>query len=739
MSEKEKIVNIAVIAHVDAGKSTLVDAFLRQSDVFRDNEEVVDCVMDSNALERERGITIYSKNCSVIHNGVKINIVDTPGHADFSSEVERIMGTVDTVILLVDASEGPMPQTRFVLSKALEIGLKPILLINKIDKKDQRAEEVVDEVYDLFLDLNATDEQLDFPILYGVAREGKVSRSLDEPSDSIEPLFETILEHTEVYPDRDDEPAQMQVSALAYDDYIGRLGIGRIKRGVLRKGDSYIRTNNDGLQVRETISNLFVYKGLSRTPVNEARSGDIVVISGLPDVSIGDTVCAPECVEALPHIPIEEPTLSMNFHVNKSPFAGRSGKYVTSRNIKERLEKELEVNVGLEVEPTDSADCFKVSGRGELHISILIENMRREGYELAISKPEVILHRDENGQKVEPVEEVVCIAPAEYSGTIISKLNLRKGTMIEEPTLSMNFHVNKSPFAGRSGKYVTSRNIKERLEKELEVNVGLEVEPTDSADCFKVSGRGELHISILIENMRREGYELAISKPEVILHRDENGQKVEPVEEVVCIAPAEYSGTIISKLNLRKGTMVNMDEENGYVRLTYTAPTRGLLGFRTEFINDTHGEGTLIRRVSGYTPYIGEIPQRMLGAMISTDTGTAMTYALWNLQERGSLFISPQTEVYEGMIIGESSRNIDMDVNPLKNKKLTAIRSSGRDEAMLLTPPRVFSLEEALEWINDDELVEVTPDAIRLRKKGLTAQDRRNLYREKMAAAARDE
>lgn len=613
MSEKEKIVNIAVIAHVDAGKSTLVDAFLRQSDVFRDNEEVVDCVMDSNALERERGITIYSKNCSVIHNGVKINIVDTPGHADFSSEVERIMGTVDTVILLVDASEGPMPQTRFVLSKALEIGLKPILLINKIDKKDQRAEEVVDEVYDLFLDLNATDEQLDFPILYGVAREGKVSCSLDEPSDSIEPLFETILEHTEVYPDRDDEPAQMQVSALAYDDYIGRLGIGRIKRGVLRKGDSYIRTNNDGLQVRETISNLFVYKGLSRTPVNEARSGDIVVISGLPDVSIGDTVCAPECVEALPHIPIEEPTLSMNFHVNKSPFAGRSGKYVTSRNIKERLEKELEVNVGLEVEPTDSADCFKVSGRGELHISILIENMRREGYELAISKPEVILHRDENGQKVEPVEEVVCIAPA------------------------------------------------------------------------------------------------------------------------------EYSGTIISKLNLRKGTMVNMDEENGYVRLTYTAPTRGLLGFRTEFINDTHGEGTLIRRVSGYTPYIGEIPQRMLGAMISTDTGTAMTYALWNLQERGSLFISPQTEVYEGMIIGESSRNIDMDVNPLKNKKLTAIRSSGRDEAMLLTPPRVFSLEEALEWINDDELVEVTPDAIRLRKKGLTAQDRRNLYREKMAAAARDE
>lgn len=608
MSEREKIINIAVIAHVDAGKSTLVDAFLRQSDVFRDNEEVVDCVMDSNDLERERGITIYSKNCSVIHNGVKINIVDTPGHADFSSEVERIMGTVDTVILLVDASEGPMPQTRFVLSKALEIGLKPILLINKVDKKDQRAGEVVDEVYDLFLDLNANDEQLDFPILYGVAREGKVYTDLNNPSDSIEPLFQTILSHTEPYPDLDDEPVQMQISALAYDDYIGRLGIGRIKRGVLHKGDQIVRANADGAQVKESISNLFVYKGLSRTPVNEAHAGDIVVVSGMPDVSIGDTLCDPECIEALPHIPIEEPTLSMNFHVNKSPFAGRSGKYVTSRNIKERLEKELEVNVGLEVTPTDSADCFRVSGRGELHISILIENMRREGYELAVSKPEVILHRDENGVKVEPVEEVVCIAPE------------------------------------------------------------------------------------------------------------------------------EYSGTIISKLNLRKGTMVNMEEENGYVRLTYTAPTRGLLGFRSEFINDTHGEGTLVRRIAGYQPYAGEISQRMLGAMISTDTGEAMTYALWNLQERGTLFISPQTEVYEGMIIGESSRNIDMDVNPLKNKKLTAIRSSGRDEAMLLTPPRVFSLEEALEWINDDELVEVTPDAIRIRKKGLTAQDRRALYREKMSA-----
>ena len=607
MSNHEPILNIAVIAHVDAGKSTLVDAFLRQSDVFRDNEEVVDCIMDSNDLERERGITIYSKNCSVIHKGVKINIVDTPGHADFSSEVERIIRTVDTVILLVDASEGPMPQTRFVLNKALEIGLKPILLINKIDKKDQRAQEVVDEVYELFLDLNANDEQLDFPILYGTARDGIVQYELDQPSDSIQPLFDTILKHCDVYPDQDDQPLQMQVSALAYDDYIGRLGIGRVYRGVIEQGKNYVCCNQDGTQKKANISNLFVYKGLSRTPVNQAQSGDIVVIAGISDISIGDTIC-----------------------------------------------------------------------------------------------PE---------NAIEPLESIE----------------------IEEPTLSMNFHVNSSPFAGQSGKFVTSRNIKERLEKELEVNVGLKVEPTDSADCFKVSGRGELHISILIENMRREGYELAVSKPEVILHRDENGQKVEPVEQVICLAPEQYQGTIINQLNLRKGVMEDLNEENGYVKITYTVPTRGLLGFRSQFINETHGEGTLIRKIVGYEPYKGEIEQRMQGAMISTETGTAMTYALWNLQERGSLFIGPQTEVYEGMIVGVSNKNIDMEVNPLKNKKLTAIRSSGRDEAMLLTPPIIFSLEEALEWINDDELVEVTPDAIRIRKKGLTALDRRNLYREKMA------
>lgn len=607
MSDKQKFINIAVIAHVDAGKSTLVDAFLRQSDVFRSNEEVVDCVMDSNDLERERGITIYSKNCSVIHEGVKINIVDTPGHADFSSEVERIIKTVDTVILLVDSSEGPMPQTRFVLSKSLELGLRPILVINKIDKKDQRAQEVVDEVYDLFLDLNATDEQLDFPILYGIAKRGIIQYDMETPSENIEPLFKTILKHVETYPDMDNEPLQLQVSALAYDEYIGRLGIGRVYQGVIKEGDTITVCDSFGNQRNKQISSLFVYQGMKRVAVKEAHSGDIVVVAGIADISIGETLCNKDHLIPMPTIKIEEPTLSMNFIVNKSPFAGQSGKYVTSRNLKERLEKELEVNVGLKVEPTDSGDCFKVSGRGELHISILLENMRREGFEVAVSKPEVILHKDENGKTVEPVEEVIAIAPS------------------------------------------------------------------------------------------------------------------------------DYSGTIISKLNLRKGTMVDMVEENGYARITYHAPTRGLLGFRSEFINDTRGEGTLVRRIEGYEPYKGEIPQRSNGALISTDTGKAMTYALWNLQERGQLFITPQTEVYEGMIIGVSARNVDMDVNPLKNKKLTAIRSSGNDEAMRLTPAKILTLEEALEFINDDELVEITPDTIRLRKKGLKPHERRQYYRDRVA------
>lgn len=597
----QKIINIAVIAHVDAGKSTLVDALLQQSGVFRDNEVVVAQVMDSNALERERGITIYAKNCAIQTHGVKINIVDTPGHADFSSEVERIIRTVDTVILLVDSAEGPMPQTRFVLHKSLELGLKPILLINKIDKQDQRAEEVVDLVYDLFLSLDATDEQLDFPILYGIARQGIVKRSLDDPSTDLEPLFETIVKHVGTYPEKDDEPTQMQVSSLAYDDYIGRLGIGRLYQGTLKAGQSVLVSRGVST-IRQTVSQLFVYEGLKRVPVTEAHSGDIVIIAGIPDISIGDTLCDLNNPQPLPMIPIEEPTLSMNFLVNSSPFAGRSGKYVTSRNLRERLLKELEVNVGLKVEMLESTDRFKVSGRGELHLTILIENMRREGYELAVSKPEVI-------------------------------------------------------------------------------------------------------------------------------YRYRGGEKMEPLEEVITTVPEAYSGVVISKLNLRKAQMTNMDEHKGYVTITWQAPTRSLIGYRSEFINDTRGEGTLVRQLAGYTPYVGELPQRQNGVMISTETGTAMTYSIFYLQERGQFFIGPQTEVYQGMIVGVSSRDLDMEVNPTKNKKATAVRSTGADEAMRLTPPRQLTLEYAVEFINDDELVEVTPDAIRLRKKYLNPIDRKNANR----------
>ena len=598
----QKIINLAVIAHVDAGKSTLVDAFLSQSHVFRDNEEIVDCVMDSNDLERERGITIYSKNCSVNYKDYKINIVDTPGHADFSSEVERIIKTVDTVILLVDSSEGPMPQTRFVLSKALEQGLRPILLINKIDKKDARVDEVIDLVYELFLDLNANDEQLDFPILYGIAREGIVRADMADTNTDITPLFETILNHVEAYPDMMEEPLQMQVSALAYDDYIGRLGIGRVYQGEIKEGTSVTVCNENGKVKQCKINQIFVYKGLSRIAVPSAQCGEIVMISGIGDIEIGDTICNLGQPMPMPQIQIEEPTLSMNFMVNSSPFAGKTGKYVTSRNIRERLEKELEVNVGLRVEDTDSTDTFKVSGRGELHLSILIENMRREGYEVAVSKPQVILHKID-------------------------------------------------------------------------------------------------------------------------------GEIFEPVEEVVCSVPTEYSGAVISKMNLRKGVMVDMAEEGSYTRIEYKAPTRGLLGYRSEFINDTRGEGTMVRRLAGYEPYKGEIAQRANGALISTETGSAMTYALWNIQERGQLFITPQTDVYEGMIIGMSARNLDMEVNPIKNKKMTAVRSTGADEAMKLVPAKILSLEEAIEFINDDEIVECTPTDIRLRKRYLTNLERRYAMR----------
>ncbi|MBR2791434.1 MAG: translational GTPase TypA [Erysipelotrichaceae bacterium] len=601
---KQKIINIAVIAHVDAGKSTLVDAFLNQSGVFKPNEEVGELIMDSNDLERERGITIYSKNCSVFYKDYKINIVDTPGHADFSSEVERIIKTVDTVILLVDSSEGSMPQTRFVLQKSLELGLRPILLINKIDKKDARSQEVIDLVYELFFDLDANDEQINFPILYGIAKDGIVKYHEDDPDDGIKPLFETIINYVKPYPDLDDEPLQMQVSNLAYDEYIGRLGIGRVYKGTLKTGEQVVLCKNDGSQQRCTITKLFIYEGIKRKPVNEARSGDIVIIAGIPDISIGETVCDKEFIDPLPPIHIDEPTLSMNFMVNTSPFAGRSGKYVTSRNLKERLERELEVNVGLRVEPTDTTDTFKVSGRGELGLTILIENMRREGYELGVGKPQVI------------------------------------------------------------NKYI-------------------------------------------------------------------DGRRYEPVERVICEVPKQYEGAVINRLNMRNGQMVNITERNNYVNIEFLVSTRGLIGFRSEFINMTRGEGILVRNFEDYMPYMGEINTRGNGVMISNANGVAMTYSIWNLQERGQFFIGPQTEVYEGMIVGVCSKDMDMEVNPTKNKKATAVRSEGRDEAMKLVTPIQLTLEYALEFIDDDELVEVTPDAIRLRKRYLTSMDRRNAFREK--------
>ncbi len=623
MAEKQKIINIAVIAHVDAGKSTLVDAFLKQSGVFREDESL-DCVMDSDAIERERGITIYSKNCSIMHNGVKINIVDTPGHADFSSEVERIMKTVDTVILLVDSSEGPMPQTRFVLSKSLEQGLNPILMINKIDKKDARIDEVVDEVYELFMDLDANDEQLDFPILYGIARQGICVRDPEEVKDlvllapdggklghtpegfggfDITPLFDTIIEHCSPYPDLREEPLQMQVSTLAYDDYIGRLGIGRITKGTLKEAQIVGVAKGDGLIEQKKINQVFVYRGLKRTPVKEAECGDIVVVSGISDISIGETI-------------------------------------------------------------TD------------------LEN----------PDPMEMIH-------------------------------------IEEPTLSMNFMVNTSPFAGKVGKYVTSRHIRERLYKELEVNVGLIVEETETTDCFKVSGRGELHLSILIENMRREGYELAVSKPEVIMHKDEQGRKLEPVEEVIVTCPDQYAGTVISKLNQRKGLMIRMFAENGYQRIEYHVPTRGLLGYRSEFINDTHGEGHMERRFFAFEEHKGFIPDRTNGVAIAIEEGECTPYALFNIGERVQMFVEPGTRVYEGMIVGMNMRSDDMEVNPCKAKKVSNMRAAGSDDAIILSPARHFTLEEALEFIADDELVEVTPDDIRLRKKLLREIERRRADR----------
>ena len=588
----EKIINIAVIAHVDAGKSTLVDAMLKQSGVFSEREEVVSQVMDSNALERERGITIYSKNCSINYKGVKINIVDTPGHADFSSEVERIMKTVDTVILLVDAKEGPMPQTRFVLEKSLEVGLKPILFINKIDKKDERSDEVVDMTFDLFLSLNATDEQLNFPIVYGIARDGIARLNKNDTNEDLTPLLDLIVNTVKPYEGNVNDPLQMQVSSLAYDEYIGRLGIGRITKGCIKVGEEVVVCRTDGSTERARITKLFVNEGIKRKEVKEAYYGDIVVVAGIKDVSIGETICDKDNVNPMEMIHIEEPTLSMNFLVNSSPFAGREGKFVTIRHIKDRLDRELETNVGLKVEPLDNLDGYKVYGRGELHLSILLENMRREGYELSVSKPEVIL-------------------------------------------------------------------------KEID------------------------------------------------------GVKCEPFEKVIINVPDEYSGTVINALNERKGILQSIESNLEYTKIVFLVPTRGILGYRSQFINTTKGEGVMIKSFDSYMPYVGKIQDRKNGVLVSMEDGKTMGYSLWNLEDRGTLIVTPATEVYTGMIIGINNRIEEINVNPCKNKQLTNTRASGSDEAISLTPPKTFSLEEALEFIADDELVEITPTAIRLRKKVL--------------------
>ncbi|MCP4336826.1 MAG: translational GTPase TypA [Mycoplasma sp.] len=588
----KKIINVAVIAHVDAGKSTLVDALLEQSGTFHEREERIEQVMDSDDIERERGITIYSKNCSIIHGDTKINVVDTPGHADFSGEVERIIKNVDTVMLLVDSSEGPMPQTRFVLKKSLENGLKPILVINKIDKPDARPEEVVDMVLELFMELDATDEQMEFPILYGAARDGMMKSSLDDPSTTLEPLFKTLIDHVEDYKYTADENLQMQISSLKYDKYLGRLGLGRLIKGKLSQKGRYSLINAKGETKQVGFSKIFVNDGLGRKEVEVVEPGDLCIVAGVPDITIGDTITSIDNPEAMEPIIIEEPTISMNFLVNKSPLNGKEGKLVTSSLIEKRLEKELETNVALRVNSIEGVEGFEVQGRGELHLSVLIENMRREGFELAVSKPKVLI-KEVDGKKLEP-------------------------------------------------------------------------------------------------------YELA---------------------QITC--DDEFSGTVIQLMSERKGAMTNMNSSNGQTNIEFIIPTRGLIGIRQSFITKTRGTGILEKTFHEYGDYAGVIEGRKNGVLISNVKGKTMGYSLWKISERGELFVGPQTEVYEGMIIGINSRANDLDVNPIKNKQLTNIRSAGTDEATKVPEPIILSLEEALEFIEMDELVEVTPNSIRLRKKTL--------------------
>ena len=594
--KREDIRNIAIIAHVDHGKTTLVDAMLKQSHIFRENQKVEERVMDSNPLERERGITILSKNTSVMHNGVKLNIVDTPGHADFGGEVERILNMVDGVLLVVDSHEGPMPQTKYVLRKALEHKLKPIVVINKIDRPDERISDVEGEILDLFMELDADEDQLDFPLVYASARAGVAKLHMSDEAKDLGPLFDTILESIPAPEGDPDGGLQIMTTTLDADDYLGKVAIGRVTRGKVRVGQQVVITDGENKR-NDRIGQLFVWQGMKRTPVDEAEMGDIVAMAGFKDINIGETVADAANPEALPSIHIDEPTLSMVFHVNKSPFAGREGDFVTSRHIRARLEKEIETNVALRVEDTDSSDAFTVSGRGELHISVLIEMMRREGFELEISKPQVI-------------------------------------------------------------------------------------------------------------------------------YKTIDGKKCEPMERLTVEVPQEFMGAVMEGLGPRRAEMISMEELAGYMKMDFSIPARGLIGFRNEMLTMTRGTGIMYHVFQGYTPYKGDIPERTRGSLVAFEAGTTTAYGLNSVLDRGELFISPGVEVYEGMIIGENARDNDMDVNPCKKKHLTNTRAAASDDAIRLPPPRLFTLESALEWIRDDELVEVTPTAIRMRKAILSRQTR---------------
>ncbi len=600
---RNDIRNVAIIAHVDHGKTTLVDSLLRQSNVFRSNEKVEERVMDSNDLEKERGITILSKNTSVIHKGIKINIVDTPGHADFGGEVERVLKMVDSVLLLVDAYEGPMPQTKFVLKKALELGLRPIVVINKIDKPDSRPTEVVNEVFDLFAELGANDEQLEFPIVYASAREGIAKLEVEDESTDMEPLFATIIKHVKAPSGYIDEPFQMLVSTIDANEYVGRIAIGKVERGRLKRNQQVMLIRRDGTKENVKISALYLYEGLKRVEVEEVMLGDIAVVAGISDVSIGETIADASKPEALPFVDIDEPTLTMNFMVNNSPFAGREGDYVTSRHLRDRLMKELETNVSLRVEDTDSADSFKVSGRGELHLSILIETMRREGYELQVSKPSVIF-------------------------------------------------------------------------------------------------------------------------------KEVNGKKLEPIENLTIDVPEEFMGVVMEKLGPRKAELKNMTSAiNGYTRLEFRVPSRGIIGFRNEFMTDTKGNGIMNHVLDDYEEYKGPIAERSRGSLVVYEAGVSVIYGLFNAQERGKLFIPAGMEVYEGMIAGECAKSQDIDVNVCKKKHLTNTRSSGADESLKLVPLGEMTLEQCIEFVSSDELVEITPKSIRMRKKILDSSLRKKSAR----------